>query len=112
MIGHTARRDMMDVRPRARTYGQCVTGKPYFHQPSHNSCFLIIESYFDRNRTDDRSFHSIRGYGALSYMEELYGPGEYKLKWMLVVAFPALHVYFIYIKRAYFVTLMKYILAP
>ena len=45
-----------------------------------------------------------------NYMEELYGPGEYKLTWMLVVAFPALHVYFIYIKHAYFVTLMKYIL--
>ena len=43
-------------------------------------------------------------------MEELYDPGEYKLTWMLVVAFPALHVYFIYIKHAYFVALMKYIL--
>jgi hypothetical protein len=43
-------------------------------------------------------------------MEELYGPGEYKLTWMVVVAFPTLHVYFIYIKHAYFVTLMKYIL--
>ena len=43
-------------------------------------------------------------------MEKLYDPGEYKLTWMLVVAFPALHVYFIYIKHAYFVTLMKYIL--
>jgi hypothetical protein len=27
-----------------------------------------------------------------------------------VVTFPALHVYFIYIKHAYFATLMKYIL--
>ena len=45
-----------------------------------------------------------------NYMEELYNPSEYKLTWMLVVVFPALHVYFIYIKRAYFVTLMKYIL--
>ena len=47
-----------------------------------------------------------------NYMEELYGPGVYKLTWILVVAFPALHVYFIYIKHAYFATLMKYILAP
>ena len=47
-----------------------------------------------------------------NYMEELYGLGEYKLIWMLVVAFPALHVYFIYMKHAYFVTLMKYILEP
>ena len=29
---------------------------------------------------------------------------------MLVVAFAALHIYFIYIKHAYFVTIMKYIL--
>ena len=32
-----------------------------------------------------------------NYIEDLYDPGEYKLTWMLVVAFPALHVYFIYI---------------
>ena len=44
------------------------------------------------------------------YLKELYGPGEYKLTWMLVVAFSALHVYFIYIKHVYFVNLMKYIL--
>jgi hypothetical protein len=43
-------------------------------------------------------------------MEEHYDPGEYKFTWMLVVTFPALHVYFIYIKHAYFATLMKYIL--
>ena len=30
-----------------------------------------------------------------NYMEELYGPGEYKLTWTLVAAFPGLHVYFI-----------------
>ena len=35
-----------------------------------------------------------------NYVEELYGPGEYKLTWMLVVTFPALHVYFISIKHA------------
>ena len=44
------------------------------------------------------------------YLEELYGLDEYKLTWMLVVAFPTLHIYFIYIKHTYFVTLMKYIL--
>jgi hypothetical protein len=43
-------------------------------------------------------------------MEELYNPSEYKLTWMLVVTFLTLHVYFIYIKHAYFATLMKYIL--
>ena len=42
-----------------------------------------------------------------NYMEELYSPGEYKHTWMLVVAFPELHIYFIYIKHAYFVTHMK-----
>ena len=44
------------------------------------------------------------------YFEELYDPSEYKLTWMPVVAFPALHIYFICIKHAYFGTLMKYIL--
>ena len=44
------------------------------------------------------------------YLEELYGPGEYKLTWMPVVAFRTLYIYFIYIKHVYFVTLMKYIL--
>jgi hypothetical protein len=45
-----------------------------------------------------------------NYMEELYGPGEYKLTWMLVVTFPALHVFYIDVKHAFFATLMKYIL--
>ena len=44
-----------------------------------------------------------------NYMEELYGPDEYKLTSMLVVAFP-IAVYFIYVKHAYFVTLIKYTL--
>jgi hypothetical protein len=39
LAGHTACRDMAYVRPRARTYGQCAAGKPYFHQMSHSSCF-------------------------------------------------------------------------
>ena len=92
-------------------YVQSVIGIPYFHQPSHNSCLLVIELCFSRNRSDDRSFLNIRDYGALrNYMEELYGSSEYKLTWILVIAFPALYVYFIYIKHAYFVILMKYIL--
>ena len=44
------------------------------------------------------------------YLEKICGPCEYKLTWMLVVTFPTLHVYFIYIKHVYFVTLIKYIL--
>jgi hypothetical protein len=47
-----------DVRSRDRTI------KPYFHQPSHSSCFLVIELCFSRNRTNDRSLLSIQGYGA------------------------------------------------
>ena len=32
-----------------------------------------------------------------NYMEEFYGPGEYKVTWMLVVTFPALHnLFYIY----------------
>jgi hypothetical protein len=42
-----------------------------------------------------------------NFMEEPYDLGEYKLTWMLAVTFLALHVY---IKHAYFVTLIKYIL--
>jgi hypothetical protein len=37
--GHTTRRDTVDVWPRAQTHSQCVTGKPYFHQPSNCSYF-------------------------------------------------------------------------
>jgi hypothetical protein len=44
------------------------------------------------------------------FMQEPYNPGEYKFKWILVVTFPALHNNFIYIKHAYFASLMKYIL--
>jgi hypothetical protein len=42
----------------------------YFYQPSYSSYFLIIELRFRRNRTDDRSFLSIRGYEA---SKELHG---------------------------------------
>jgi hypothetical protein len=66
----TAHSDIVDIRPRARTYSQSVTGKPYFHQPSYSSCLLVIELCFSRNRIDDRSFFSIRGYGA---SKELHG---------------------------------------
>ena len=41
------------------------------------------------------------------YIEDPYDPGEYKFTWILIVTFPTLHDYFIYIKHA---TLMKYIL--
>ena len=61
----TAHRDAVDVQPRARTYSQSVTRKPYFQQSSHSSCFCIIELCFSRNRINDKSFHSIQGYGAL-----------------------------------------------
>ena len=70
MTRRTTRRDTVDVQPQARMYGQSVEGKPYFRQLSHSSCFLVIESYFNRNRTDDRSFLSIRGYGASRKLHE------------------------------------------
>jgi hypothetical protein len=44
-----------------------------------------------------------------NYMEEIYDPGEYKLTWMLYCYFSCITRLF-YIKHAYFVTLMKYIL--
>jgi hypothetical protein len=68
-----------DVRSRDQTYSskchsRCTTPSPnvwlvcdkelYFYQPSYSSCFLVIELCFSRNRTDDRSFLSIRGFGA------------------------------------------------
>ena len=34
-----------------------------------------------------------------NYMEEFYSLDEYKLTWILVVAFPVFHVYFIYISN-------------
>jgi hypothetical protein len=46
-------------------------------------------------------------------MENLYDPGEYKLTWMLCCYFSCIAYLFyiyIYIKHAYFATLMKYIL--
>jgi hypothetical protein len=45
-----------------------------------------------------------------NYMEELYGPGEYKLTWMLLLLLFLHCTYFVYIKHACFATLMKYIL--
>jgi hypothetical protein len=74
----TAHRDTVGIWPWARTYGQSVIGKPYFHQPFHSSYFLVIELCFSRNRTDDRSFLSIRGYGAL---KELHG-GALRPEWV------------------------------
>ena len=66
--GRTAHRETMDVRIRARTYGRCETRKPYFHLPSHSSCFPyfrvilvglgLIEGFPQIWRT--RTFRSIR----------------------------------------------------
>jgi hypothetical protein len=41
-VGRTAYHDTGDVRPRAQTYGQCMTRKPYFHQLSRSSCFPYV----------------------------------------------------------------------
>jgi hypothetical protein len=54
-------------------------------------------------------FEDIEPYG--NYIEELYDPGEYKLTWMLCSYFSYIaYLFYIYIKHAYFATLMKYIL--
>jgi hypothetical protein len=62
-IGRMAQSDIADVRP-------MCDREFYFHQLSYSSCFLIVKLCFTRNRTDDRSFLSIRGYRAL---RELHG---------------------------------------
>jgi hypothetical protein len=41
-----------------------------------------------------------------NYMKKPYDPGEYKLTWMLIVTFLALHVYFIYILNMYILQLL------
>jgi hypothetical protein len=41
-----------------------------------------------------------------NFMEEPYDPVEYKLTWMLVVAFPKLHFYFIYISNMHILQLL------
>jgi hypothetical protein len=99
--GRTVRRDSMDIRPWAKMYSQSITGKPYFHQLSHSSCLLVIELCFNRNRTDDKSFLNIRGYGA---SRELHR-GVLRPRWVqthinaLLLLF--LHcTYFVYIKHA------------
>jgi hypothetical protein len=63
MTERTALHDSVDVRL------ECDK-ETYFHQPSYSSYFLVIELCIGRNRTDDRSFLSIRGYGA---SKELHG---------------------------------------
>jgi hypothetical protein len=45
-----------------------------------------------------------------NYMEELYDRVSTNSHGCYVVTFPALQIYFIYIKHAYFATFMKYIL--
>ena len=108
----TAHRDAVDVWPRAWTYGQSVTRKPYFHQPSHSSCFFVIELCFSRNRTDDRFFSqcsrlwSLKGITWRSFTTRVSTNSHE----CFIVTFPAVHMYFICIKHAYFATLMKYIL--
>ena len=58
-----ARRVAVDIQPQARKYGSECDMELYFHQLSQSSYFLVLE-LFSRNRTNDRSFLSIPGYGA------------------------------------------------
>jgi hypothetical protein len=46
-----------------------------------------------------------------NYIEDLYDPSEYKLTWLLCCYFSCIaYLFYIYIKDAYFATLIKYIL--
>jgi hypothetical protein len=45
-----------------------------------------------------------------NYMEELYARVSINSHGCFVVTFPALHLFYINVKHAYFATLMKYIL--
>jgi hypothetical protein len=45
-IGRTVRSITTNVWPRARTYGLECDKKLYFQQPSHSSCFLILELFY------------------------------------------------------------------
>jgi hypothetical protein len=63
MTERTARCDSVDVRP------ECDR-ETIFSPAVHSSCFLAIELCFSRNRTDDRSFLSFRGYGASKELHE------------------------------------------
>jgi hypothetical protein len=75
----------VDVQSHDRTYGQSVTGKPYFHQPSHNSCFLVALVELELMICLFSVVEVMEPQG--NFMEELYGPGEYKLTWMLCCYF-------------------------
>jgi hypothetical protein len=107
-IRRTIRSITANVWPQAQTYGVECDIELYFCRPSHNYCFLILELCLELMICLFLVFEVIEL--QRNYMEEFYDSCEYKLTWMLYYYFPALHTYFIYIKHAYFVTLMKYIL--
>jgi hypothetical protein len=58
------------------------------------SCFRFVLVGF---RTNDRSSSVFEVMEPQrNFMEEPYNLGEYKLTWILVLTFPALHIYFMY----------------
>jgi hypothetical protein len=100
--------DVVDIRPQARTYGQCVTGKPNFYQPSHSSCFpyfrvVLVELGLIK------VFHRFGEPGFFGVFRDAY-----RSKWvlthiMLIAIFPCtIHLFYVSRKHAYFTTLTDY----
>jgi hypothetical protein len=59
-------------------YGQSVTGKPYFHQQSHNFCFPRFNVvFFYRNRTNRRFSTDLENPNRSNYSEILFDLGEF-----------------------------------
>ena len=97
-----ARCDAVDVCTWAQTYGQCETGKPYFHLPSHSSYFPyfrfilvelgLIEGFPQIWRT--QAFRNIRRRLLIQVSFNLHNAHCYFSH--------ALHIYFIYWKTCIF----------
>jgi hypothetical protein len=105
-VGCMAHCDAVDGRPRAQTYGQCVEGKPYFHQPSHSFCF----PYF---RIVLVELGLIEGFPQIWRSFRVFGDA-YRSRWvlthiMLIAIFPCTaHLVCVSRKNAYFTTLTVY----
>jgi hypothetical protein len=102
-----------NIRPRDLTYGQKCSIERHFGQSSNCLCLLVLGSFYLDLELMIGLFLILEVMEPQkNFMEEPYDPSEYKLTWMLVITFSALHVCFIYIKHIYFATFMKYILEP
>ena len=110
MTGCTACHDTMNVRTRAWTYGQCVTGKPYFHLPSHRSCFSyfrvilvklwLIEDFSQICRT--RIFRNIQRHFSIQVSFNSHNAYCYFSH--------VLHIYFVYRENIHTLQLRRFVL--